>query len=175
MLRGTRASLRGSLLALLIAVACDAGPARDAGSTPGSDGSTTRATRPSHQPPPDPCADYPPPFEASFLPEGFDRGMRRGAGPFKGTNYPTDGLVGHYRHGKSAGIHVNFQVRGGPLPYEPAAPRPLTVLGAPGRIGTIEGGFSVEFSLDDCDYRMDTYGLSRADTVNVATSLERAR
>lgn len=125
----------------------------------------------------DPCASYPPPFEASYLPDGFHRELRRGAGLFKGgdgagAGYPTEGLLGHYR-GRVETIHANFEVRGGPLPYEPADPRRLEVLGAPGRIGTVEGGFAVEFSLGDCDFRMDTYGLSRAETLRIALGLRR--
>ncbi len=105
------------------------------------------------------------------MPEGFKDKLRKGAGLFKGTDYPTEGLVGHYR-GKTDGTHVNFEVQGGPLPYEPANPKRLKVLGEPGRIGSIEGGFAVEFSLDECDFRMDTYGVSREDTIKIANGLE---
>lgn len=123
----------------------------------------------------DPCASYPPPFEASYLPDGFHEELRKGAGLFKGAgDYPTEGLVGHYR-GELETIHANFEVRPGPLPYEPANPKPLKVLGGRGRIGTVEGGFSVEFSLGGCDFRMDTYGVSRADTVAIAKGLRRRR
>lgn len=53
---------------------------------------------------------------------------------------------------------VNFDVQGGALPYEPAGPKRLMVLGEPGAIGVIEDGFACELSLDECDFRMDTYG-----------------
>lgn len=130
---------------------------------------------PTNEPTVNPCADYPPPFEASYLPEGFGRKLREGAGLFKGAEdlYPSEGLLGHYR-GPVEVLHVNFQTRPGPLPYEPGAPRPLRVLGRPGAIGSIEGGWSVEFSLGGCDFRMDTYGISRAETVKVARGLRAA-
>lgn len=120
----------------------------------------------------DPCADYPPPFEASYLPEGFDDELRKGAGLFKGApEYPTEGLLGHYR-GPVEVLHVNFQIRKGPLPYSPSKFRPVEdVLGGRGGIAKIEGGWAVEFSLGDCDFRMDTYGIDRAETVAVAKSL----
>lgn len=108
------------------------------------------------------------------MPEGFKYELRKGAGLFKGTDYPTEGLVGYYRR-KTDAAHANFEVQGGPLPYEPANPKPLTVLGEPGRIGAIEGGFAVEFSLDECDFRMDTYGVTRADTIKIARGLEEKR
>lgn len=120
---------------------------------------------------PNPCAEYPPPFEATYLPDGFTKKLRKGAGLFVGTNYPTRGLVGYYL-GETDGAHVNFQIRNGPLPYVPANPHPLdAVLGRRGAIGKIEGGWSVEFSLDDCEFRMDTYGIDRAETVKVARGL----
>jgi hypothetical protein len=81
-------------------------------------------------------------------------------------------LVGYYP-GSNEGVHVNFEVRGGPLPYKPEAPRPLRVLGSRGRIGVIEGGFAVEFALEDCDFRMDSYGIDRAQTVEVARGLRK--
>lgn len=124
----------------------------------------------------DPCAEYPPPFEATYLPPGFESRLRKGAGLFKGPGtegYPREGLVGYYA-GPNDGVHLNFQTRPGPLPYEPGAPRPLRVLGGRGAIGVIEGGWSVEFSLGRCDFRMDAYGITRAETVKVAKSL-RAR
>ena len=141
---------------------------------PRADGSARPATvAPASEPPDDPCAEYPPPFEASYLPDGFDAKLRKGAGLFKGAGgYPTEGLLGHYR-GPSEGVHANFQIRNGPLPYVPANPHPLRVLGRPGAIGKIEGGWSVEFSLGRCDFRMDTYGLDRRETVKVARGLRR--
>lgn len=159
----TRAALVGIALSL---VACTTGPA------PTPSGSTSPG-RPS--PTADRCAGYPPPFEATYLPEGFHPELREGAGLFEGADgagagYPTEGLLGHYR-GRFETIHANFEVRPGPLPYEPADPRPVRVLGGPGRIGTIEGGFAVEFSLGDCDFRMDTYGVSRAETIRIAQGL----
>jgi hypothetical protein len=160
-----RAALVGIVLSL---AACAADP------VPRSSATRVPATS---SPTPDPCAGYPPPFEATYLPEGFHRELRKGAGLFKGADgagadYPTEGLVGHYR-GEHETIHANFETRPGPLPYEPADPKPLRVLGRPGRIGTIEGGFAVEFVLGDCDFRMDTYGVSRAETVRIAQGLAR--
>ena len=125
---------------------------------------------PDPTPPVDPCAEYPPPFEATYLPDGFSHRLRRSAGLFKGTNYPTEGLLGHYR-GSMETIHINFQIRHGPLPYLPARTRPIRVLDHPGKIGSIEGGWSVKFSNDRCDFRMDTYGITRAETVAVARGL----
>lgn len=153
-----RAALVGIALFL---VACSADPApRPSAATP--------------SPTADPCASYPPPFEATYLPAGFHRGLRKGAGLFKGAegDYPTEGLLGHYR-GRFETTHANFETRPGPLPYEPANPKPMRVLGGPGRIGTIEGGYAVEFSLGDCDFRMDTYGVSRAETIRIARGLRR--
>ena len=118
----------------------------------------------------DSCAKFPPPFKATYLPPGFNRKLRRGAGLFQGTDYPTNGLLGYYR-GNNEGVHVNFEVHGGPLPYKPADPQPLKVLGSPGQLGVIEGGFAVEFALEDCDFRMDSYGINRAQTVKVARRL----
>ena len=118
------------------------------------------------------CSSYPPPFRATYLPEGFNHRLREGAGLFKGTRYPTEGLLGYYR-GPFETVHVNFQIRSGPLPYVPANPRPVTVLGRRGRIGKIEGGYAVEFSNGRCAFRMDTYGLSRTETVRVAQGLRR--
>ncbi|MDQ3915699.1 MAG: hypothetical protein M3323_10285 [Actinomycetota bacterium] len=163
--------MRGLLVALLaLLVGCGGGSAPEAG---GSDATATPA--PSAQaakdaPPQDPCTTYPPPFEASYLPEGFKYRLRKGAGLFKGADYPAEGLLGHYR-GKAETVHVNFEVQGGPLPYEPGNPHPLKVLGRRGQIRKIEGGWAVEFSLGDCDFRMDTYGLDRAETVKVAKGL----
>lgn len=157
-------------VALLLG-ACDGGKEPEAIGTEPPASKPPRAT-PSNEPTANPCADYPPPFEASYLPEGFSPRLRKGAGLFKGAEdlYPSEGLLGHYR-GPVEVLHVNFQTRPGPLPYEPGAPRPLRVLGRPGAIGSIEGGWSVEFSLGGCDFRMDTYGISRAETVKVAKGL----
>jgi hypothetical protein len=149
----------------------------DGGSPPGAGPPAAPSTSSPPAPTPVPdhaCAKYPPPFEATYLPDGFHERLRRGAGLFKGTDYPTRGLVGHYL-GPAEGIHVNFQMRPGPLPYEPGAPRPLRVLGRRGAIGTIEGGWSVEFELGDCDFRMDSYGITRSETVKVARGLRAAR
>ena len=165
--------LRGLLVVLLATtVGCgDDTPPRAGGSAPPA--TVARVS----EPPEDPCAEYPPPFEASYLPDGFDPKLRRGAGLFKGadgagSDYPTEGLLGYYR-GPVEVLHVNFQIRNGPLPYVPANPHPLRVLGRPGAIGTIEGGWSVEFSLGRCDFRMDTYGIDRRETVKVARGLRR--
>lgn len=165
------ASLRGVLVALLLFAGCGGSSDPGASSTATPAASPTPEETPKIKPPPDPCADYPPPFEATYLPEGFDEKLRKGAGLFKGTDYPTRGLVGHYL-GETDGIHVNFQVRNGPLPYEPANRRPLRgVLDRRGQIGKVEGGWAVEFSLDSCEFRMDTYGIDRAETVKVAKGL----
>ena len=149
---------------IILMTSCRDGSAPESVSPAGS----TTSTSPSG----DRCTRYPPPFEASYLPPGFKHKLRTGAGLFKGTDYPTEGLLGHYR-GKKKTIHINFEVKGGPLPYEPATPKPLRVLGNPGRIGTIEGGFSVEFGFRSCDFRMDTYGITREQTVHVAQGLRR--
>lgn len=164
--------LRGlPCLVLVVLLGCGGNSSGDEAKSSLPQPSPTAEARSTEEPPADPCASYPPPFEASYLPEGFKDKLRKGAGLFKGTDYPTEGLVGHYR-GKTDGIHANFEVQGGPLPYEPANPKPLKVLSGPGRIGVIEGGFAVEFSLDECDFRMDTYGVSRADTIDIAKGLE---
>lgn len=160
----------GLVLGLVVLTACS-GVGGDVRSEP----TTTRKPRAAEPPSPtaDPCADFPPPFEATYLPEGFDPRLRRGAGLFKGPGaegYPTEGLLGHYR-GEVEVVHANFEVRGGPLPYEPAEPRPLVVLGRRASIGKIEGGYAVEFSLGDCDFRMDTYGVGRRQTVKLAKGL----
>lgn len=121
----------------------------------------------------DRCAKYPPPFEATYLPEGFKKKLRKGAGLFKGegADYPQEGLLGYYQ-GPVETVHVNFETRPGPLPYEPANPHRMKgALGRRGQIGKIEGGWAVEFSLDDCDFRMDAYGIDRAETVKVAKGL----
>lgn len=137
--------------------------------------SATPEMKPKNKPPPNPCADYPPPFRATYLPEGFEKKLHKGAGLFKGadgagSDYPTEGLLGYYP-GPVEVLHVNFETRPGPLPYEPGAPRRLRVLGRRGAIGTIEGGWSVEFVLGNCEFRMDTYGISRAETVKIAKGL----
>ncbi|MFN2589071.1 MAG: hypothetical protein ABR613_13275 [Actinomycetota bacterium] len=161
------------LLVLLVGCAGNVEPGASSSAAPSSSGATAQAT---DEPPEDPCAQYPPPFEASYLPEGFKKKLRNGAGLFKGAEgagagYPTKGLLGHYR-GPVETVHVNFETRPGPLPYEPANPHLLRgVVGGRGRIGKIEGGWSVEFSLDDCDFRMDAYGIDRAGTVKVAKGL----
>lgn len=155
---GGRPSCALLLGVLLLLSGCDASPEPGAVATASAD----------------PCAAYPPPFEASYLPEGFEDRLRSGEGLFTGTDYPTEGLLGHYR-GPAEVIHVNFQVRNGPLPYEPANPRPLRVLGRRGLIGKIEGGWSVELSFEGCDFRMDTYGIDRAETVKVARGLRATR
>jgi hypothetical protein len=110
------------------------------------------------------------PFASTYLPDGFGHRLRPGAGLFKRADYPTEGLLGHYR-GPVEVVHVNFQIRSGPLPYTPPRWRPLEALGEPGGIASIEGGYSVKFSLGGCDFRMDTYGISRAETVAVAGGL----
>ncbi len=168
-----RASLFG-ILVLLAACGDSSGPKAADSSTPAA--SATPEKKPKDDPPANPCADYPPPFEATYLPEGFKEKLRKGAGLFKGAkgagaDYPTEGLLGYYR-GPVETVHINFETRPGPLPYEPANPHPLRgVLGERGEIGKIEGGWAVEFSLDDCDFRMDTYGIDRAESVKVAKSL----
>lgn len=120
--------------------------------------------------PADRCRTYPPPFEATYLPDGFSHELRPSAGLFKGTSYPTEGLLGHYV-GRHETIHINFQVKGGPLPYLPGNPVPLTVLSRPATIGGIEGGYAVTFTNGPCDFRMDTYGISREETLEVAGGL----
>ena len=150
---------------ILLLAACEGGPAL-------SDPSPAPVTADSANANQDPCATYPPSFEASYLPAGFVDKLRPGAGLFKGTDYPTEGLVGHYL-GKYETNHINFQVKGGPLPYEPANPHPIEVLGSSGLIGKIEGGFSVEFTFRNCDFRMDTYGISREQTRRVADGLRK--
>lgn len=164
-------SARALLLgAILLLAACDETSAPRAASSSALPDAPTSTKGPEH----DPCEEYPPPFEASYLPDGFEKKLRRGAGLFKGTDYPTRGLVGHYL-GETNGIHVNFQIRNGALPYEPANPhRVRDVLGRSGEIGKIEDGWAVEFSLDDCYFRMDTYGIDRAETVKVARGLREA-
>ena len=145
-------------------------PASQASIPPGS---ATPMTEPKDDPPADRCTEYPPPFEASYLPRGFDNELRRGTGLFgrAADAYPTEGLLGHYR-GPVETVHANFETRPGPLPYEPANTHPLRgVLGRRGEIGKIEGGWAVEFSLDNCDFRMDTYGIDRAETVEIAKGL----
>ena len=123
----------------------------------------------------DPCAKYPPPFEATYLPNGFRDKLRKGAGLFKGTDdYPTKGLLGHYL-GPSEVSHVNFSTDPGPLPYEPSVTKPLIVLGDRGNIGKIEGGWSVEFSYRNCDFEMDAYGLTRDETTRTAKGLRARR
>ncbi|HYP24333.1 MAG TPA: hypothetical protein VEV43_12230, partial [Actinomycetota bacterium] len=60
--------------------------------------SATPAPSPSPSPS-DPCAEYPPQFEATYLPPGFGKRLREGAGLFEGpgtAGYPRDGLVGYY-------------------------------------------------------------------------------
>ena len=126
---------------------------------------SSEAPRPS-----DPCAEFPPPFGATYLPPGFSPSLRRDAGLFKGTDYPTEGLLGHYRGAREV-VHINFQVRGGPLPYVPVNKKPLTVMNRPARIGRVEGGFSVNFSNNKCRFRMDTYGVTRRETEAVARGL----
>ena len=116
------------------------------------------------------CASYPPPFEAGYLPRGFSDRLRKGAGLFKGTDYPTEGLLGHYL-GPRDTIHINFETDPGPLPYEPANPKPIRVQLGRTTIGKIEGGFAVRFSFVGCPYRMDTYGISRRETTNVVKGL----
>ena len=169
-----RVAFRRCLVVLLALLAACGGD-----SEPGAVESATRAAsatpqpeKPTPEPTANPCAEYPPPFEASYLPDGFNPKLRSGAGLFKGAEdlYPSEGLVGHYR-GRRETIHANFQTRPGPLPYEPAEPRPLIVLGRRGAIGSVEGGWSVEFVLDECDFRMDTYGISRSETVKIAKGL----
>lgn len=118
----------------------------------------------------DRCHAYPPPFEAGYLPDGFSHRLRPSAGLFKGTAYPIEGLLGHYR-GPHETIHVNFEAKGGPLPYVPADEEPVTVLGEPGTIGTIEGGYAVTFTNGTCGFRMDTYGISRQETLRVGGGL----
>ncbi|HEX2196803.1 MAG TPA: hypothetical protein VHJ76_07740 [Actinomycetota bacterium] len=160
--------------ALLLLVGCreTSDPGAGAASPPAA--STTTDESAEEKTAADPCAQYPPPFEASYLPEGFERRLRRGAGLFQGggaAGYPTEGLLGHYR-GAVETVHVDFETRTGPLPYEPANPHPLRdVLGRRGAIGKIEGGWAVEFSLGVCDFRMDAYGIDRAETVAVARGL----
>jgi hypothetical protein len=147
---------------------------------PRAGGSSTPASSPAPEKhpddgrPADPCEEYPPPFEASYLPEGFEPKLRKGAGLFQGAGaagYPREGLLGYYR-GAEETVHVSFETRPGPLPYEPANPHRLRgVLGGRGEIGKIEGGWAVEFSLDDCDFRMDAYGIDRTEAVTVARGL----
>jgi hypothetical protein len=128
------------------------------------------SVRETHSSPTSPCAETPPPFEAGYLPDGFSARLRKGAGLFKGTNYPTEGLLGHYI-GPREGIHINFETDPGPLPYELNNARPISTLGTNGRIASIEGGFAVAFTFKECDYRMDTYGISRKETLQVARGL----
>ena len=163
---------RLGLLVLLVGCGGSQEPAASSSAFPPA---RTASEAASSDPPANACADYPPPFEATYLPEGFDSKLREGAGLFEGAGgagagYPTEGLLGYYA-GPAETVHVNFETRPGPLPYEPGAPRPLEVLGRRGAIGKIEGGWSVEFSLADCDFRMDAYGISRAETVRVAKGL----
>ena len=170
------APLRRLLLGLLVLlIGCGGSSEPGAGSSASPAPPATSKSKPTDEPPANPCADYPPPFEATYLPEGFKKKLRKGAGLFKGAgaDYPTEGLLGYYP-GPVEVLHVNFETRPGPLPYEPANPHPLKVLGRRGQIGMIEGGWSVEFSLDDCDFRMDTYGIGRAETVKVAKGLREA-
>jgi hypothetical protein len=118
----------------------------------------------------DQCDAYPPPFEATYLPDGFSARLRKGAGLFKGTDYPTEGLLGHYL-GPRETMHINFETDPGPLPYELNNARPILTLGTNGRIASIEGGFAVGFTFKECDYRMDTYGIHRKETLQVARGL----
>ena len=117
------------------------------------------------------CASYPPPFEAGYLPRGFSNRLRKGAGLFKGTDYPSEGLLGHYL-GPRDTIHINFETYPGPLPYEPANPKKIRARLSRATIGTIEGGFAVRFSFIGCPYRMDTYGISRRETIKVVKGLQ---
>jgi hypothetical protein len=168
--------LRRLLLALpLLLVGCSESSEPRARSSASPTAPATSQPRPTDEPPPDPCADYPPPFEATYLPEGFKKKLRPGAGLFKGAEdlYPSEGLLGHYA-GPVEVLHVNFETRPGPLPYVPANPHPLNVLGGRGQIGKVEGGWAVEFSLGGCKFRMDTYGIDRVETVKVARGLREA-
>jgi hypothetical protein len=116
------------------------------------------------------CDVYPPPFEASYLPNWFGARLRKGAGLFEGTDYPTEGLLGHYL-GPREGMHINFETDPGPLPYELDNAQRISMLGSSGRIASLEGGFGVGFTFKECDYRMDTYGISRTETLKVARGL----
>ncbi len=170
-MRSKRIAAAVGVLIVLVACGETTEPRAAGSSTPAR--SVTPDKEPEDGPPADPCAEYPPPFKASYLPEGFKKKLRKGAGLFKGAgaDYPTEGLLGYYR-GSADTVHVNFETRPGPLPYAPANPHPLRgVLGRRGEIGKIEGGWAVEFSLDECDFRMDTYGIDRAETVKVAKGL----
>lgn len=104
---------RTSLVLLALSLPLSACEDATAPNDPAPDPVTTDSTKADR----DPCADYPPPFTATYLPPGF-------------------------------------------------------TLGSPGAIGTIEGGFSVEFAYRNCEFRMDTYGISRGETRKVAGGLK---
>jgi hypothetical protein len=120
------------------------------------------------------------PFTPTYLPEGFDPGLRPGNGGEvgvdpDGTVHPFEPPVPYFVHYSAhafrLGTFINITVGGGETA---ASYESMTVLGGPAQFGHIEDGYVVVFHTDDrqCpDYAMMTYGVSPEDTRRVAEGL----
>jgi hypothetical protein len=113
------------------------------------------------------CYDYPLPFKPSYLPEGFKPQAKRGAGGYPGTNLDPHGFVAFYSATPTS--HISFGRR--TLPYPPTNAQRIRVMDNPAVFGRIEGGFSADFALRTCEYRMVAYGVTRREARRFATHL----
>ena len=117
------------------------------------------------------CSKLPLPFEATYLPAGFDAELRPGGasdGPGRKTDLP--GSLGYYRSKKGGmGDYIDIMENG--APFWPSEPMAIPVGDRPGKIGRIEGGFSVRFMWSKCDYLMLSYSLSFDELRRVAEGL----
>jgi hypothetical protein len=101
------------------------------------------------------------PFEPTYVPEGFEREPAR---PVDGG---TPGLVATFESNRPASIQVTTRH----YAFVQTRPRPIEVLGAPGTIGLVHEGYSVEFHHGACEYVLNGYGVTKSELRRFATGL----
>ena len=158
---------------LFVLVACGGSSEPRAAGSSAPIRSATPDNEPEDGQPADPCAEYPPPFKASYLPEGIKKKLERGQACSKerARTTPQKGCVGTTGAQRTRFTSTSRPAPGRCRTHRRILTRCAAFSGRRGEIGKIEGSWAVEFSLDDCDFRMDTYGIDRAETVKVAKGL----
>jgi hypothetical protein len=135
------------------------------------------STVPSTSAPPAQCDSGSPPFAATFLPQDFSDQLLAGDGG-KITIRSTGSIStigppepGVFHYAGPPGRFINIQRN---AMYRPLTTEPITVLGRPCEVGSIEDGYAILFSVDDGDcglYSMNAYGVSLDDFKRVGSGL----